>query len=87
MESVKKYFRIDRRNICFVKFIFEAYENLAALTTIDSEKGLVLFQISPGCENFVEMILKDLETGILIEPVAPGPGRSGGLLLVSEEKE
>jgi len=68
MESVKKYYRIDRREICFLRFIIEAYDGIATLTTIDPGKGLVKLSISPGCETDVEMILKDLQKNIMIQP-------------------
>ena len=70
METISKYYRVDRREICFLRFIFEAYDGIAILTTIDSGSGLVSFHISPGCEETVEMILQDLKKEIMIEPVA-----------------
>ena len=70
METIRKYFRVDRREICFLRFIFEAYDGIAILTTIDPDSGFVALHISPGCEEDVEMILQDLKKEIMIEPVA-----------------
>lgn len=70
METISKYYRVDRREICFLRFIFEAYDGIAILTTIDSGSGSVVLHISPGCEEDVEMILQDLKKEIMIEPVA-----------------
>ena len=67
METKKKYLRVDRREICFLRFIFEAYDGIAILTTIDSDAGIVLLTIAPGCEDDVEMILRDLKKDIMIE--------------------
>ncbi len=67
LETIKKYIRVDRREIHFIKFIFEAYDGIATLTTIDPDLGIVLLSISPGCENDVEMVLEDLQNDILIE--------------------
>jgi len=39
------------------------------LTTIDSDLGVVMFHIAPGCEDDVEMILQDLQNNIMIEEV------------------
>ncbi|MCD6272782.1 MAG: DUF4911 domain-containing protein [Deltaproteobacteria bacterium] len=69
-KTIKKYFRIDRREICFLKFIIEAYDGIAVLTTIDPAKGIVVINIAPGCEEEVEMIIKDLEKNIMIEAVS-----------------
>ena len=37
------------------------------LTTMDSDSGVVMFHIAPGCEDDVEMILQDLQHNIMIE--------------------
>ncbi len=69
METVKKYYRVDRREIAFLKFILEAYDGIAVLSTIDPSLGIVMLSISPGCESDVEMVLQDLTRNIMIEPV------------------
>jgi len=69
VETKKKYYRVDRREIAFLKFILEAYDGLAVLTTIDSEKGIVVINIAPGCEADVEMILQDLKKSVMIENI------------------
>ena len=70
METISKYYRVDRRKICFLRFIFEAYDGIAVVTTIDPQAGFVVLHISSGCEETVEMILQDLKKEIMIEPVA-----------------
>jgi hypothetical protein len=67
LETLKKYLRIDRREICFLKFILEAYDGIATLTTMDARQGIVLLRIAPGCEDEVETILQDLKKDIIIE--------------------
>ena len=42
MQCQKKYLRVDRRQIGFMKFIFEAYEGIANLTTIERSGGHLL---------------------------------------------
>ncbi len=67
MKTVEKQYRIDRKEIAFIKFILEAYDGIAVITTIDSEKGLIKLCIAPGCEKDVEMVLDDLKKNIHIE--------------------
>ena len=69
MNTIKKYFRVDRREIAFLKFIFEAYDGIVTITTVDPDQGVVLFSIAPGCEDDVEIILQDLKKDILIEQI------------------
>lgn len=72
METSQIYYRIDRREICFFHFIFEAYEGITTVTTIDPELGLVRLSVSPGAENDVATIIEDLiANGILIEKADP----------------
>lgn len=68
VETIKRYCRVDRREIAFIKFIFEAYDGIAVLETLDPVAGIVVFHIAPGCERDVEAILQDLNREILIEP-------------------
>ena len=67
LETLKKYLRIDRREICFLKFILEAYDGIATLTTINAHQGIVMLRIAPGCEGDVEAVLQDLKKDIMID--------------------
>lgn len=67
MEITKKYYRVERKDISFLKFIFEAYDGIAVITTVDRPKGIIMFRIPPGCENDVEMVIKGLKKEIVIE--------------------
>ena len=67
MKTIKKYFRIDRKEICFLKFILEAYDGIATLTTNDARQGIILLRIAPGGEDEVETILQDLKKDTIIQ--------------------
>ena len=67
MQSIKKYYRLDRREIAFIKFILEAYDGLAVLKTVSPADGLVELSIAPGCQKDVEDLIGDLSREILIE--------------------
>ena len=66
-ETVKRYYRVNRRDIAFLKFIFEAYEGLAIIETLNPESGVIVFYIASGCETDVDMVLTDLKADIMIE--------------------
>jgi len=68
-ETIKQRYRVDRRKIAFLRFIIEAYDGLAILTTLDSEAGLIELQIAPGCVQDVETILENLKDDIMMEKV------------------
>ena len=69
--STRLRLRVDRREIAFFKFILEAYEGVALLTTLDPHLGTVELLIGPGCENDVAQIVNDLSRYILVESVNP----------------
>jgi len=72
MRSQKRYYRVDKREIGFMKFIFEAYDGIANLTTLDADMGTILINIPEGCNLYVENLLKELGRDILIESVKGG---------------
>ena len=64
---VKKYYRIDRRETYYLKFILEGYGGVAVMRTLDPQKGLVVLHIGPGCEEEVDRIIHDLQRHMRIE--------------------
>ena len=67
MQCRNKYVRVDKRQIGFMKFIFEAYDGIANLTTIDADLGIISINIPDGCDDIVNNLLKTLGRDILIE--------------------
>jgi len=67
--SVRRYYRVDQREIHFLKFILEGYDGAAVVRTVDPLAGLVVLHIGPGCQGVVDMVIKDLEKEIRIEPL------------------
>ena len=86
-ETIKRYFRVDRREIAFIKFIFEAYDGIAVLETLDPNAGIVVFHIAPGCERDVDAILQDLKKEIAIEPAQFQNGLAPGIISSALQKE
>ncbi len=68
-QTTKQHYRVDRREIAFIRFILEAYDGVAVVKTLDPEAGLIEFQIAPGSASDFEMILRDLKQHIMMEPV------------------
>lgn len=69
LACTRKYFRIDRGQIHFLKFILEGYDGLAVMRTVNPREGLVVLHVSPGCEAEVENIVGDVGRQIRIEEV------------------
>ena len=67
METIKKYYRVERKEISFLRFIFESYDGVAVLTTLDARAGIVVLRIAPSRQGEADMIIQDLKKEILIE--------------------
>ena len=67
MQSVIKYYRADRKHISTIKFILEACEGLAVLSTVDPQMGILKFLVAPGCEDEFEGVIDGLKDEIMIE--------------------
>ena len=65
----QRRYRVDRSQISFLKFVFEGYDGIAQVSTLDAASGTVAIYIPPGCGKVVAMVLEDLAQHMLIEPV------------------
>jgi hypothetical protein len=72
MESVRQHYRIDPRQIGFLRFLLEGYDGMASLTTLDPQTGQIVLQIAPGREPEVDRLLQELRREFLIEAGEPG---------------
>ncbi len=83
LHSTLRFLRVDRRDISFLRFVLEAYEGVAVLTTLDAAKGVVSISVAPGSEPMVEEILKNLNSSgeIMAERL---PDRSTALKVINE---
>jgi hypothetical protein len=73
METIVRHYRVDRRQIAFLRFIIEAYDGAAGLTTVDPVQGIVRLYIAPGCLELIEALVAHLSREIVIVPLAFQP--------------
>ncbi len=69
MDTQSRYFRIQRKDIAFFKFILESCEGMAVVRTKDPQEAIVEVMIAPGWERDVEEVLEGLQKEIPIEKV------------------
>jgi hypothetical protein len=75
-QCIMRYYRIDRREIHYLKFVLEGYDGVAVMRTLDPQAGLVVLHVAPGCEDVVDTIIDDLKGCIRIEGAGPPSQRS-----------
>jgi hypothetical protein len=59
--------RIDPEQIYFLKFILEAYDNLAILTTVDRIEGVMELKYPAELEEDVKGVLQSLAQRLRLE--------------------
>lgn len=60
METTKRIFKVDRREISYLRVTLESYDGMSVVRTIDPGEALIELQIAPGCEGLVTELLKHL---------------------------
>ena len=82
-----RYFQLDRRNLVYLKFIVEAYEGLATLSTVNREGAIVRIGYPHFSSRDVDALLHALGKEIEMTEV-PQPADCSGLPpAVPREKE
>ncbi len=66
-----RYFRLDRRDLVYLKFILEAYEGLTTLSTVERDATLVRITTFPWCAADVDALIEALRKEIPISETAP----------------
>lgn len=69
IKSHHQYLRVDRREICYLKSILEAYGHVAVVRTVDPRMGIIELIYPPAFSNRVSSIIDHLKMEILIENV------------------
>ncbi len=73
--------------IHYLRFILEAYEGMALVSTLDRDLGLVLLSIAPGCEEDVLAILESERSELALDPISfPSHGKSAGQNLCTQPR-
>lgn len=59
--------RVSRQEVCYIRFLLEAYEGVAGLSTLDAGQGLLEISVPPGRDGEWELLLQDLQQQIMLE--------------------
>ncbi len=76
LETKQIFYRIDRKRISYLRFILEAYDGIAVVSTVDAKEGLIKIAIAPGCESVVEALFNDLKQKFILRKVGKVISRS-----------
>jgi len=60
MQTIRHIFRVDRRDINYLRTTIESYDGMAVVSTLDPGKAYLEIRISPGCEQLISELLDSL---------------------------
>ncbi len=67
VSNVKIHFKVEKSSIGYFRQIIEAYDNLAVMSTVDLDAGVVALFVSPFCKEELLKITKALSRTIPID--------------------
>ncbi len=68
--EITRYFQVPRHDLAYLKFIVEAYEGLATLSTADRKTSTVVITYYSYFAQEVDPLLKSLGTEIALKEVS-----------------
>ena len=60
METNRHIFRVNRRDINYLRVTIESYDGMGVVRTIDPQEALIEVQVAPGCEVFFYELVNSL---------------------------
>jgi hypothetical protein len=66
---IKKYFKLQRKNIALVQFIIEGYGEMATVTTMDSRAAVIRISIIPDFDSDMIDIIDHLKDKYKMEEI------------------
>jgi len=64
-----RYFRVQHRDMVYLKFILEAYEGMNVMSTVDNVAGIIRVAIMDGFEDDMDRLLAELGRQVAMEAV------------------
>jgi hypothetical protein len=60
MLTVRRQYKVERREIMYLRATLESYDGMAVVRTIDPGEAVIEVLIAPGCQDHVEELIADL---------------------------
>jgi hypothetical protein len=74
LDTINKYYRVERSGIGYLKHVIESYEGIAAIRTVDETDSIVEIMIAPGFEDVMDKIIHELKSEYQIARVEKPSG-------------
>jgi len=71
-DTVARKFRINRKDIWYLHFIFEAYDGVGTVSTVDARNGVIEIHIPSSRDEEASQLIRELSREISLMPLSPG---------------
>ena len=68
-DSIQWKIEVDKKDIAYIVSIFDGYENLAVVRTLDSSRGLIELLVSPNYLEDTRKLIDVLSKEIPLRPL------------------
>jgi hypothetical protein len=68
-DSIQWQIEVDKKDIAYIVSIFDGYENLAVVRTLDASTGLIELLVSPDYLQDTRKLIDSLSKEISIRPL------------------
>ena len=60
MNAARHLFRVDRRDIHYIRTTLESYDGMAVVSTVAASEGRIEISVAPGCEGEIAALVSAL---------------------------
>jgi hypothetical protein len=60
VETIRRQYKVDRRDIMYLRATIESYDGMAVVRTVDPRAAVIELLIAPGCESRIAELVEDL---------------------------
>ena len=68
MKTTNIFYRVNPPDIFFIRYVFEALDGIAVITTLPADKQVIVIRVAPGCEEDVHDVIESLSKTVSMEP-------------------
>ena len=72
-DSIQWFLEVEKRDIAYIVSIFEAYDNLAIVRTVNAEQSIIELIISPDYLEDTRQLVNALSNELYIKTIEPAP--------------
>lgn len=69
MELKQIYFEVEPEHIAYIKFIFESYEDVGIIRTVDRKKAIIVLLVVDDFVNVARQILESLKRDLPLNEI------------------